>query len=61
VVLRNARAAIGNKAFPGRIYKLSLDGKALGMFGKSGKQLGQFGDFQRLKVEKANIRCTGLR
>jgi len=30
-------------AFPGRIYKLSLDGKVLGMFGKAGKQLGQFG------------------
>jgi hypothetical protein len=30
-------------AFPGRIYKLSLEGKVLGMFGKSGKQLGQFG------------------
>jgi hypothetical protein len=29
--------------FPGRIYKLSLDGKVLGMFGKSGKQLGRFG------------------
>ena len=30
-------------AFPGRIYKLSLDGKVLGMFGRSGKQLKQFG------------------
>ncbi len=30
-------------AFPGRIYKLSLDGKVLGMFGKAGKQPGQFG------------------
>jgi hypothetical protein len=30
-------------AFPGRIYKLSLDGKLLGMFGRTGKQLGQFG------------------
>jgi len=30
-------------AFPGRIYKLSLDGKVLGVLGKSGKQLGQFG------------------
>src|SRR6185369_168359 len=30
-------------AFPGRIYKLSLEGKVLGMFGKPGKQLGQFG------------------
>jgi len=29
--------------FPGRIYKLSLDGRVLGVFGKSGKQLGQFG------------------
>jgi len=29
--------------FPGRIYKLSLDGKVLGVFGKTGKQLGQFG------------------
>ena len=30
-------------AFPGRIYRLSLDGKLLGFLGKSGKQLGQFG------------------
>ncbi len=30
-------------AFPRRIYKLSLNGKVLGMFGKTGKQLGQFG------------------
>ena len=30
-------------AFPGRIYKLTLDGKVLGVFGQSGKQLKQFG------------------
>src|SRR5439155_1051344 len=30
-------------AFPGRIYKLSLDGRVLGVLGKSGKQPGQFG------------------
>jgi hypothetical protein len=30
-------------AFPGRIYKLSLDGQLLGMLGRSGKQLKQFG------------------
>ena len=30
-------------AYPGRIYKLSLDGKVLGNLGKSGKQLRQFG------------------
>jgi hypothetical protein len=29
--------------FPGRIYKLSLDGKVLGVLGESGKQLKQFG------------------
>lgn len=27
---------------PGRIYKLSLDGKIMGMLGSAGKQLGQF-------------------
>src|SRR6201991_702854 len=30
-------------AWPGRIYKLSLDGKELGLLGQSGKQLKQFG------------------
>jgi sugar lactone lactonase YvrE len=30
-------------SYPGRIYKLSLDGKVLGVLGKSGKQLRQFG------------------
>jgi sugar lactone lactonase YvrE len=30
-------------AYPGRIYKLTLDGKVLGMLGKAGKQLKQFG------------------
>jgi hypothetical protein len=30
-------------AYPGRIYKLSLDGKLLGVLGKSGKQPKQFG------------------
>jgi DNA-binding beta-propeller fold protein YncE len=28
---------------PGRIYKLDLDGKILGVFGQAGKQTGQFG------------------
>jgi len=30
-------------AFPGRVYKLTLDGKVLGVLGESGKQLNQFG------------------
>jgi len=30
-------------AYPGRVYKVSLDGKVLGVLGKSGKQRKQFG------------------
>src|SRR5262249_666836 len=30
-------------SYPGRVYKLGLDGKVLGYFGNSGKQLKQFG------------------
>src|SRR5581483_6866147 len=30
-------------AYPGRIYKLTLDGKVVGMFGSMGHQLKQFG------------------
>jgi len=30
-------------AFPGRIYKLTLDGKVVGALGRSGRQLKQFG------------------
>lgn len=41
-------------AFPGRIYKLSLDGKVLGMFGKSGKQLGQFGWIHEIACPSEN-------
>ena len=29
--------------FPGRLYKISLDGKLLGVYGRSGKNLGEFG------------------
>jgi sugar lactone lactonase YvrE len=41
-------------AFPGRIYKLSLDGKLLGYFGKSGKQLGQFGWIHEIACPAVN-------
>jgi hypothetical protein len=29
--------------FPNRLYKISLDGKVLGVYGRTGKNLGQFG------------------
>lgn len=41
-------------AFPGRIYKLSLDGKVLGVLGKSGKQLGQFGWIHEIACPEEN-------
>jgi hypothetical protein len=41
-------------AFPGHIYKLSLDGKVLGMLGKTGKQLGQFGWIHEIACPSEN-------
>jgi streptogramin lyase len=42
-------------AFPGRIYKLSLDGKVLGMLGESGKQLKQFGWIHEIACPSENV------
>lgn len=41
-------------AFPGRIFKLTLDGKVLGVLGKSGKQLGQFGWIHEIACPSEN-------
>src|SRR5947208_8758585 len=41
-------------AFPGRIYKLSLDGRVLGVLGKSGKQPGQFGWIHEIACPSAD-------
>lgn len=41
-------------AYPGRIYKLSLDGKVLGMLGESGKQLKQFGWIHEIACPSEN-------
>ncbi len=41
-------------AFPGRIYKMSLDGKVMGMFGESGKQLKQFGWIHEMACPSEN-------
>jgi len=40
--------------YPGRIYKLSLDGKVLGMMGESGKQLKQFGWIHEIACPSEN-------
>jgi len=41
-------------AFPGRIYKLTLDGKLLGSFGTSGRQLKEFGWIHELACPSEN-------
>lgn len=41
--------------YPGRIYKLSLDGKVLGVFGGPGKQLKQFGWVHELACPSENL------
>jgi sugar lactone lactonase YvrE len=33
---------VGESTFPGRVFKVSLDGKVLGVIGRSGRQLKQF-------------------
>jgi len=45
--------------FPGRIYKLSLDGKVLGVLGESGKQLKQFGWIHEIACPSENELFVG--
>ena len=40
---------------PGRIYKLTLDGKVLGVLGESGKQLKQFGWIHEIACPSENV------
>ena len=41
-------------AFPGRIYKMTLDGKVLGVLGETGKQLKQFGWIHEIACPSEN-------
>jgi hypothetical protein len=41
-------------AFPGRIYKLTLEGRVLGVLGESGKQLKQFGWIHEIACPSEN-------
>ena len=50
---------VTDTAWPGRIYKLSLDGKLLGMLGQSGKQLKQFGWIHALACPSENVLWVG--
>jgi len=42
-------------AFPGRVYKLSLEGKVLGVLGESGKKLKQFGWIHEIACPSENV------
>jgi DNA-binding beta-propeller fold protein YncE len=41
-------------AYPGRVYKLSLDGKLLGVLGRGGRQLKQFGWIHEIACPSEN-------
>jgi streptogramin lyase len=42
-------------AYPGRVYKLSLDGKVLGVLGEAGKQMKQFGWIHEIACPSENV------
>jgi len=44
---------------PGHIYKLDLNGKILGEFGKAGKQLGEFGWVHQMACPSENVLFAG--
>jgi hypothetical protein len=52
-------SALQRRRLAGRIYKLSLDGKLLGMLGQSGKQLKQFDWIHALACPSENMLWVG--
>ena len=45
---------VGESTFPGRVFKVSLDGKVLGVIGRSGRQLKQFSGAHALACPSEN-------
>jgi sugar lactone lactonase YvrE len=45
---------VGESTFPGRIFKVSLDGQVLGIIGRSGRLLGQFSGAHQLACPSEN-------
>ena len=45
---------VGETTFPGRIFKVALDGKVLGVIGRSGRQLGEFSGAHALACPSEN-------
>jgi streptogramin lyase len=50
----NQAMFVGETTFPGRIFKVSLDGKVLGVIGRSGRQLKQFSGAHALACPTEN-------
>ncbi len=46
---------LGESTFPGRIFKLTTDGKVLGVIGRSGRQLGSFSGGHQLACPSENL------
>ena len=46
---------IGELTFPGRIFKVALDGKVLGVIGRSGRQLKEFSGAHQLACPSENV------
>jgi hypothetical protein len=46
-------------AFPGRIYKMTLDGKVVGVLGGTGRQLKEFGWIHELACPSENTLFVG--
>ena len=46
---------VGETTFPGRIFKVSLDGKVLGVIGKSGRNLKEFSGAHQLACASDNV------
>ena len=45
---------VGESTYPGRLFKVSLEGKVLGVIGRSGRQLGQFSGVHQLACPSEN-------
>jgi DNA-binding beta-propeller fold protein YncE len=54
-----AQVLYSSDGYPGRIYKLSLDGKVLGVLGETGKQLKQFGWIHEIACPAENELYVG--
>jgi hypothetical protein len=45
---------VGESTYPGRIFKVTLDGKVLGVIGRAGRQLKQFSGGHQLACPSEN-------